>query len=180
MFATTAYLTRGLQLLLGSSKRAIIERAEEMGAENDDIPLTQLTRSPPTSELSSSGLGGTDHSSGQPRQSITLPSRTQDPSQVRITNGPPQSEAFTPAQSRPRQDPLPPTRPQKWATIINLHLDSLTYSFLFLLLGLPIYYATTYAMPAHLYVFSESIFPLLVRVLNRETCLESVCSVDRF
>lgn len=154
MFATAAYFTRGLQLLLGSSKRSIIERAEEMGGEDDDIPLTQSTRNPPTPEASSTELGGTtDYSSGEPSQDIALPSRTQDPSQVRITNGPPQSEPFTPSitsQGIPRQKPLPPTRPQKWATFVNTHLDTLTYTILFLLIGLPIYYSTSYTMPAHL------------------------------
>lgn len=153
MFATTAYFTRGLQLLLGSSKRAIIERAEEMGVEDDDIPLTQLTRNPPTPEASSTDLGETDYSPGEASQNIALPSRTQNPSQVRITNGPPESETLTtttPSQPRPRQDPLPPTRPQKWATLINIHLDTLTYALLFLLIGLPIYYSTSYTMPAHL------------------------------
>ncbi|CAF9924592.1 MAG: hypothetical protein ALECFALPRED_002795 [Alectoria fallacina] len=154
MFATTAYSTRGLQLLLGSSKRAIIERAEEMGAEDDDIPLTQLTGNPPTPEASSTDLGGLDYSLGGPSQSIALPSRTQDPSQVRIT-GPPQSETLntsTPSHPIPRQDPLPPTRPRKWATLINIHLDALTFTLLFLLIGLPIYYSTSYTMPAHLTV----------------------------
>ena len=153
MFATTAYFTRGLQLLLGSSKRAIIERAEEMGAEDDDIPLTQLTRNPPTPEASSTDLEETAYSSGEPSQNLALPSRTQDPSQVRVTNGPPNAEVlttFTPSQSVPRQDRLPPTRPQRWATLINIHLDTLTYTFLFLLVGLPIYYSTSYNMPAHL------------------------------
>ncbi len=153
MFGITAYFTHGLQLLLGSSKRAIIERAEEMGAEDDDIPLTQLTRNPPTPEASSTNLGETDYSSSEPSQHLALPSRTQDPSQVRITNGPPHSETLTtstPSQPIPRQDPMPPTRPQKWATLINVHLDTLTYTLLFLLIGLPIYYSTSYTMPAHL------------------------------
>lgn len=152
MFATTAYFTRGLQLLLGSSKRVIIERAEEMGAEDDDIPLTQLTRIPPAPEASSTDLGGTGYSSGEPSQNIALPSLTQSPSQVRITNGPPQSETlttFTASQTIPLQDPLPPTRPQRWATLISNHLDTLTYTLLFLLFGLPIYYSTSYTMPAH-------------------------------
>lgn len=153
MFAFTAYFTRGLQLLLGSSKRAITERAEEMGSEDDDIPLTQLTRNPPTPEASSTGLGGTNYSSGEPSHDIGHPSRTQDPAQVRVTNGPPQSEtpaSSTHSQPIPGQDPLPPTRPQKWATLINVHLDTLAYTLLFLLIGLPIYYSTSYTMPAHL------------------------------
>lgn len=78
MLATTAYFTRGLQLLLGSSKRAVVERAEEMGAEDDDIPLTESSRNRPTSEASSiTNLATNDTLSVQDRD-ITLPSRAQD------------------------------------------------------------------------------------------------------
>ncbi len=144
MLATTTYFTRGLQLLLGSSKRAVIERAEEMGGEDDDIPLTQPSRSPPTPEASST----TDLSS----QEIRPPSPAQDPSQVRGTGGPPQSEALIASISSqfvPRQDPTPPTRAQKWATVFNVHLDLVSYTSLFIFVGLPIYYSLDYAMPAH-------------------------------
>lgn len=44
MLAVTAYFTRGLQMLLGISERAVTKRAEEMGAEDDDIPLTESSR----------------------------------------------------------------------------------------------------------------------------------------
>lgn len=156
MLATTAYLTRGLQLLLGSSKRAVIERAEEMGAEDDDIPLTESSRNPPTSEASSITDLATDDALSAQDQDITLPSRAQDPSQVRGTGGPPQSEPLTtsqlsqPSPPIPRQDPRPPTRSQRWAALANIHLDTLTYTVLFLFIGLPIYYALNYTMPAHL------------------------------
>lgn len=153
MLATTAYFTRGLQLLLGSSKRAVVERAEEMGAEDDDIPLTESSRNRPTSEASSiTNLATNDTLSVQDRD-ITLPSRTQDPSQVRGTGGPPQSEPPTtshPSPPIPRQDPRPPTRSQRWVALANIHLDTLTYTILFLFIGLPIYYALNYTMPAHL------------------------------
>ncbi|KAK8066396.1 hypothetical protein PG997_013143 [Apiospora hydei] len=43
MMVGTAYMTRGLQLAVGSSKRAITERAEEMGHETDEIPMTTPT-----------------------------------------------------------------------------------------------------------------------------------------
>lgn len=39
MFTVTAYIVRGLQLVLDSPKRAITERAEETGSGNDAIPL---------------------------------------------------------------------------------------------------------------------------------------------
>ena len=102
MLAATAYFTRGLQLLLGSSKRAVIERAEEMGSEEDDIPLTQLSRNTQIPEASSTidlALQSMQN------QDITLPSRAQDPSQVRGTGGPPQSE---PPKTNPRPPPPPP------------------------------------------------------------------------
>ena len=153
IFATTAYFTRGLQILLGSSKRAIIERAEEMGIEDDDIPLTELSRNPPSTETSSTTELATDDHTSTYTQDITLPSRAQDPSQVRGTGGPPQSEppvTSHPSPPIPQQDPRPPTRPQRWATFINLHLDTLTYTVIFLFIGLPIYYALDYTMPAHL------------------------------
>ncbi|KAL2047148.1 hypothetical protein N7G274_001167 [Stereocaulon virgatum] len=153
IFATTAYFTRGLQILLGSSKRAIIERAEEMGMEDDDIPLTESSRNPPTTGTSSTTELATDDHISTYTQDIILPSRAQDPSQVRGTGGPPQSEpqvTSQPSPPIPQQDPRPPTRPQKWATFVNLHLDTLTYTVLFLFIGLPIYYALDYTMPADL------------------------------
>lgn len=152
MLATTAYFTRGLQLLFGSSKRAVIERAEEMGAEDDDIPLTQSSRSPPSPASSTANLA-TDLSANTSIQDITFPTRAQDPSQVRGTGGPPQSETLSISSifpAVPRQDPLPPTRAQDWATLINAHFDTFTYSAFFIFLGLPIYYALDYAMPVHL------------------------------
>lgn len=49
-----------------------------------------------------------------------------------------------------RQDPLPLTRAQEWAAIINVNLDTFTYSALFLFVGIPIYFVTGYGMPAQL------------------------------
>lgn len=48
------------------------------------------------------------------------------------------------------QTPLPLTRPQRWAYLINSNFDRLTYLAIFLFVGLPIYYTTGYAMPAQL------------------------------
>lgn len=172
MLATTAYFTRGLQLLLGSSKRAVVERAEEMGSEDDDIPLTQSSRNTHLPEATSTlDLA----SQSMPDQDITLPSRAQDPSQVRGTGGPPQSEPPATSPSRrppPLQDPPPPSRPERWAAIANLHLDTLTYFLLFILIGLPIYYSTSYTMPAHLpvsvltYFLALSLPPRYKRVIH--------------
>lgn len=172
MLTTTAYLTRGLQILLGSSKRAVIERAEEMGAEDDDIPVTHTRRRPPSPESSSTDLRGTENATSVMGQDIALPSRAQGPSQIRGTGGPPQSEILTTFLSLPQQDSLPTTRPQVWATFVIFHLDTLTYTFLFLFIGLPIYYTTSYAMPAHLtlsiltYFLATSLPPSYKRVFH--------------
>jgi len=153
MLATTAYFTRGLQILLGSSKRALIERAEEIGVEDDDIPLTQSSRNPSTTEALSTTDLTTELSSNAYTLDIAHPSRAQDPSRVRGTGGPPQSDAFSisqPSLPVPRQDPLPPTRAQIWAAVTNSNLDTITYAILFVFVGLPVYYVLDYSMPAHL------------------------------
>jgi len=85
MLATTAYFARGLQILLGSSKRSVIERAEEMGVEDDDIPLTQMSRNLPNLEEESSTTLATDLSTNTSIRGLAYPSRAQDPSQVRGT-----------------------------------------------------------------------------------------------
>ena len=172
MLATTAYFTRGLQFLLGISKRAVVERAEEMGSEQDDIPLTQSSRNSHIPEASSTVDLAPQ---SMPDQDIALPSRAHDPSQVRGTGGPPQSEPQATSTSRrppPLQDPPPPSRPQQWAAITNLHLDTITYFLLFFLIGLPIYYSTSYTMPAHLpvsvltYFLALSLPPRYKRVIH--------------
>lgn len=153
MLATTAYFTRGLQLLLGSSKRSTTGRAEEMGAEDDDIPLTQLSRNPPTPEVEVPLGISNNMSANTSSQELAYPSRAQDPSEVRGTGGPPRSATPNePSSSRRplQQDPLPPSRAQVWATIANHYLDTITYAIFFVFIGLPIYYAHDYAMPAHL------------------------------
>lgn len=150
MMAITAYLTRGLQLVTGSSKRAMTERAEELGTENDVIPLTQLESR--RGSLASTAL----LSAQEPRANSVLelpePRRAQNPNQVRGTGGPPvadDSNSIVHTTSI-RQAPLPLTRPQRFAAFINANFDRLTYLVLFLFVGIPVYYATGYAMPAQL------------------------------
>lgn len=152
MLAATAYFVRALQLTLKTSKKGITERAEELGRENDEIPLTAYTRTQvdvPDRPSTATSISGT------PSLDLIAPPRAQDPAQVRGTGGPPtealfsQSSVLTSAPAL-RQDPIPLTRAQKWAAIINVNLDSFTYSALFLFVGIPIYFATGYAMPAQL------------------------------
>ena len=158
MLSATAYLVRGLQVVLGSSKRAITERAEEMGAEDDDIPLTNNNGQ----NLEINSVMTTATTPSTPRLSLSedlangiiAPQRAQDPSLVRGTGGPPESDVQSSTTTMTTrgvlQAPFPLTRAQRWAFFINNNLDRLTYLILFLLIGLPIYYTIGYAMPAQL------------------------------
>lgn len=152
MFIAMAYITRGLQLVLGSSKRTITERAEEMGSENDTIPLTD-TSPRHQSEVTSVNDSQTSEISPHPAESLPTPPKVRDPSLIRATGGPPENNSQQ-EDSRLRrqilQMPLPLTRPQRWAALININLDRIVYSFIFVFVGIPIYYSTGYAMPAHL------------------------------
>ncbi|MCJ1277272.1 hypothetical protein MMC21_005083 [Puttea exsequens] len=155
MLATTAYLTRGLQIFLGNSKRSVIERAEEMGAEHDEIPLTASAANSlsPAETIPSLEEMTRSRSASDLAQHIALPSRAQDPSQIRGTGGPPQSNSLSSLQDTPitpRQNPLPPSRAQRFAACANGNLDILTYTGLFVSIGLPINYILNYSMPAHL------------------------------
>ncbi|RDW59619.1 hypothetical protein BP6252_12706 [Coleophoma cylindrospora] len=153
VFAATAWTVRGLQLVLGSSKRAITERAEEMGHEDDDIPLSDINPRGHDVRVTPSGsstpLEDTTIDLGS---DLTAPPKAQDPSRIRGTGGPPEGNAISEALNTISvpQAPLPLTRPQRWAALTNSNFDRITYLVLFLFVGLPIYYTTGYAMPAQL------------------------------
>jgi putative effector of murein hydrolase len=160
MVAVTAYMVRGLQLLLGSSKRAITERAEEMGQEDDEIPLTEAHQSRHGSQSSEanpfatqSTFPPTSDSFHNSTSNLIAPGRAQYPSEIRGTRGPPVGDFTVQNQvctGNAQQAPLPLTRPQRWAAFGSANFDRITYTVLFLFVGLPIYYATGYAMPAQL------------------------------
>lgn len=154
MLAVTAYLARGIQLLLGTSKRAITERAEEMGTEDDAIPLAENDRSRQDAESDAvTNTPATSSLADDLANDLAAPQRAQDPSLVRGSGGPPEADTASTSIHRIRdilQAPLPLTRPQRWAFFINSNLDRLTYLVIFLFIGIPIYYSTGYAMPAHL------------------------------
>lgn len=152
MFIVTAYIVRGLQLALGTSKRTVTERAEEMGSENDAIPLAD-SRTRQDSEVTLVNAGQEPNISSEPASVLHTPQRSQDPAFIRGTGGPPETDvqqSSLPLRRQILQTPLPLTRPQRWATFINSNLDMITYGVLFIFVGLPIYYTTGYAMPAHL------------------------------
>jgi putative effector of murein hydrolase len=151
--AATAYLTRGLQLILGSTKRAIIERAEELGNESDAIPLTDTsTRHNSEGNFTPPTGTNTPLESDDLLNSLAAPQRTQDPSLIRGTGGPPErnSTQTITRMNQILQTPIPLTRAQKWAATINQNFDRLTYLIIFLFVGIPVYYSTGYAMPAQL------------------------------
>ena len=85
-------MVRGLQLVLGSSKRAITERAEEMGDEDDAIPLADSSRSRQDSEITLSRNLNTSGQSEDIANDLMIPQRTQDPALVRGTGGPPEND----------------------------------------------------------------------------------------
>lgn len=149
MLGATAYSVRGLQIILKTSKKGLTERAEELGMENDEIPLTEGIRT----QMDSSETASTATSTLHLPTELIAPARAQDPAQVRGTGGPPAEATLSQTVLTPtpiRQDPLPMTRAQRWTAIINVNLDTFTYSALFLFVGIPIYFSTGYEMPAQL------------------------------
>ncbi|KAJ0163903.1 Plastidal glycolate/glycerate translocator 1, chloroplastic [Colletotrichum tanaceti] len=170
MMALAAYLTRGLQLLLGSSKRALTERAEEMGNETDGIPLADTppradsapgsrsvsaapsslsldTLAPPPPPLSHNASHNflPDASSSFRRPEAAA---AEDKGGTKTPPPPPQPPAT--GSPLPPQIPVPMPRAQVWAAWICGHLSWVIYAAVFVLVGLPVYYAADYAMPLHL------------------------------
>ncbi|KAK7953941.1 Plastidal glycolate/glycerate translocator-like protein [Apiospora saccharicola] len=142
MMVGTAYMTRGLQLVTGSSKRAITERAEEMGHETDEIPMTAPT---PAGAATPDTEGDLAHSS-RPSQVHLADAAAPAPENAGPTG------TSTPAMppELPAQAPLPLPRAKQWAVIVAAKLDIITYLLLFILVGIPVYYSTGYAMPIQL------------------------------
>lgn len=155
MLVLTAYMTRGLQLLTGSRKKARAARAEELGALEDEIPIAQPTPGPSSTPASTdvsahaSTVALTDlvapehaHGSAPMQPSLHVSDRNVD-------NSTPQNESPSPPRLPQQTPPLPP-RARLWAAVIQSHLDVIIYLMLFLCVSLPLYYASGYAMPLHL------------------------------
>ncbi|KAK7757404.1 hypothetical protein SLS62_000416 [Diatrype stigma] len=176
MMVLTAYMARSLQLIFGSSKRAMTERAEELGRdgrdnnEDDQIPMTAL--SPPRSgdvtpaptpgvlsEVPSSvDVRSLDPPPRAQRRSLHLERHTPEDTSASASasasassrHEPPPTPSTDVVAPLPAQAPPPPARATKWAALLASRLDVFTYGALFLLAGLPTYYAAGYAMPLHL------------------------------
>lgn len=178
MMAFAAYLTRSIQLALGTSKRAATDRAEEL-TETAAVAADSETEAPiPFSDVSRRNSGDGDNSTSNlfssapsSRPLSTVPSSVSlntiapppasqaafhlfslhpsragaapDASDLTIT------AALVPSAAMPVQAPVPAPRAHVWAALLTSHSDRLVYLGLFLLIGLPVYYATGYAMPAH-------------------------------
>ncbi|KAK6088097.1 hypothetical protein SCUP234_01163 [Seiridium cupressi] len=151
MMVATAYMTRAIQTVLGTSKRALTERAEELGPRGDEIPMTAT----PVHEEE-------QHATPEPSPEastldITVPSpavASQANSQIRLHEPELDTSPETNGDARsfdlPPQAHVPPPRSEVWALLIVRHLDLLIYSVLFLFVGIPVYYAIGYGMPMHL------------------------------
>ncbi|KAF4126131.1 LrgB-like family [Geosmithia morbida] len=159
-FAAVAYLVRGLQPVLGSSKRAQVQRAEELDRQvQEQIPLTQANPGHGTPTPEASPLGPSTPAEITPAETTPAPSRPQTPPQLRIQHRHHNSGDPPPTASRslvppayPSQDPVPPSRPERWAVLIASHLDTGIFALILLVAGIPVFYATGYAMPLHLAV----------------------------
>ena len=159
MMASAAYLTRAIQLLIGSSKRSYAERADELSRSDEDIPLAAAPTAPgdhsrDTSLSSPSDFNLEASSPPQSPPQLRLQQHhydnnasRQSPPAASLTASEPSGATTQPLR---RQSPPPPCRSDVWAAIAKANIDLCTYAVLFLLVGLPIYYTTGYAMPAQL------------------------------
>jgi putative effector of murein hydrolase len=155
MFVGTAYMTRGLQLITGSHKKAQATRAEELDPQEDEI---DLTRTPPPQDDPSMSTGVSAQTSAIALDDLAPPGQSHGPNHVQpvAEHGPssstppehPEPPASPP--SLPPQVPPAPPRARLWAAIIQSHLNAITYLTIMLFVGLPIYYANGYAMPLQL------------------------------
>ncbi|KAK3385442.1 LrgB-like family-domain-containing protein [Podospora didyma] len=153
MTITTAYMTRGLQLLTGSSKRSHAERAEELSSPNniqeEEIPIS---RTPSQFGFATPvGLSSRETSSIA-LSSLIAPPRRYDPSNTSSQNpilSPNPGENPVLRNSVYRQIPLPPAQSRVWAAHVTSHLDLFTYASLALFIGIPMFYGIRYSLPLH-------------------------------
>ncbi|KAK3939223.1 LrgB-like family-domain-containing protein [Diplogelasinospora grovesii] len=172
MFVLTAYMTRGLQLVSGTSKRAHTERAEELGSDTTrqtDIPLSVTPAETPSEPQSvATSTTALNTLAVEPPPS-TFSARSQDATLTAATaneqSGGGGGGGGVPATNTMyRQTPLPrtPSRAHRWAGYISANLDWLTYATLLLSIGIPLYYVPGgYAMPLHLCITVLAYFTAL-------------------
>ncbi|KAI1441733.1 LrgB-like family-domain-containing protein [Annulohypoxylon stygium] len=177
MMILAAYMTRSLQLILGSSKRAMTARAEELNPSSDEIPMTTLP--------ASAGTSTPAEISDQPSSDevdLQRPLPSQDAAQGRHVDGSSSPANTSTDAEHPTllpQAPVTPSRSVRWAAIITTRLDLFIYTTIFLFVGLPVYYAAGYAMPLHLTLNILTYFGAMSLPLNWRTYLHPVliCSL---
>jgi putative effector of murein hydrolase len=162
MMVMAAYLTRGLQMAIGSSKRSAASRAEELGEESDEIPLAapSISESETRSEMPSASVSESPSSvalNELPAPPRSQPAPLRPPQPQRVWRRPDNNDttqqqrvAMSDAASTYVQVPLPPPRARLWSVLIVRHLDVAAYGFLLVLVGLPVYHCANYAMPLQL------------------------------
>ncbi|KAH7322770.1 LrgB-like family-domain-containing protein [Stachybotrys elegans] len=132
MMALAAYLTRALQLLVGTSKRT--PPAE------DDVSVapssfSQAASTVPLQTLPRLQLDGTP-----PATSLEEPPRHAAPSML-------------PAQAAPEL-----ARAERWARRATTHFNTVLFACLLLFVGVPLYFSLGYAMPLHLSINTLAFF----------------------
>ncbi|TPX08132.1 uncharacterized protein E0L32_010199 [Thyridium curvatum] len=145
----TAYMTRALQLLTKSTKKAEVERAEELGEDRDEIPIAETPLEDESRLTSAAG-------STVALLNLSAPPRAQEPVSIAGRQSDPPSrdeeQSPDPGLMMRRQVPPPPARCRIWAAHISNRIDILTYALILLFVGIPVFFGAGYSMPLHLCV----------------------------
>ncbi|KAI0437850.1 LrgB-like family-domain-containing protein [Xylaria telfairii] len=147
MMALAAYMARGIQVVLGSSKRAMIERGEELGTEDGEILMSATSRMANSSATRNSSEVTV---STEAASEIQPPPRSRDSQRAHQDSGDSSSGPDEHPANLPAQTQTPPPRATRWELAISTRLDMIIYILLFTFVGIPIYYTVGYAMPLQL------------------------------
>ena len=146
MMALAAYMARGVQVFTAS------KRSEEQHHRREsDVPLVANSDNLPPLPPPPPQLRVQDHHYAQDASS-------------------PAAGAVSAAQSY-TQAPLPASRAERWAATVTKHLDAGIMGAVFVVVGVPLYYATGYAMPAHLTANTLAYYAALAMPLPWKTFL---------
>ena len=153
MMALAAYMTRSLQLVFGTTKQAQAQRAEELHRDVfEDIPLREPASPSNRSRATSISQTVSDLPPAQLAEPAQL--RVQDhrhndnTTQVRALDA--ALATAPPSPVLPHQDPPSPARVERYAAHLSRLADTITFGFVFLFVGTPVYFATPSTLPLHL------------------------------
>ena len=151
--ALAAYMTRSLQLVFGTTKQAQAQRAEELHRDVfEDIPLREPASPSNRSRATSISQTVSDLPPAQLAEPAQL--RVQDhrhndnTTQVRALDA--ALATAPPSPVLPHQDPPSPARVERYAAHLSRLADTITFGFVFLFVGTPVYFATPSTLPLHL------------------------------